>query len=1070
MADQIQSRVEEIRDLRTGACETRSSLTSLQKMFESGEEELIASLQKNQKVDVFLLCAADFLCRGIQLSEQDKEEHFKKARSFLSKADRIEVKCSCVLKGFYFYLTNDFKQANDYFENSKENDAYSLSAHIGKGLIEYQRKNYTEALRHFTSLFATYRKNLLEAAYLMAMCYFQLGRLELCEKSLFYLQKNGFGRQGLVEAFLGVLYLRQKRYDLAYERLSESFARGREVGSFDLNTLLFLSEHYFYKKDFVRATRMAELSLKALEGLPSLSKSNRASEIRQDLMECRSRLLYILAFIHHSSQTLEEMNEAYRLYTQALENWPGNHPARFGLAQVYYYQRNYTDCVQLMEKLVTGSSESESRECFLLMANSYMRLMLRPQAQEFFEKTVRYFPRNVENLADFAGFLENSDPKQALKIYSEIQQLLKTPENSHFKTPFLLINISVSYLKNGEIEKAAELIKECRELLAHPEAAKQARLLLSSSHRLGPGVEPEELGVGVTPPEICSIFNESICLIRQGRLSEAVEKIDRLLGINPLLQECQLLLALIHLRLNQKDKALAHTEKALQICLAAPKLCKIENALVVKAHILIESREFQRAFEFVQKVQNPDSYIRLLKAKILYLIAIYSREDQMLFKKAIREAGEECAEVLKRREDEGNSFAAMNVAALLTERGQAKEALQVLGVVKEVTKNKQDFIFNLAVTELIEGNLEKSLTILQSNCRDRKIRYSGLFCITNLLSDKLEEAEKGFKYRLLMRPNNKNFLNFGSFLHYRSKRVFQKNLEVPALERALTDLGFAENLLRVVSINTVYSVNAPTSMLNAKEIRRRKDKLVNKRASSQLFFLLQNIQSYRSLLSTKRETQTKVVNSIEERKRILEEAKALQDLQLEEKKRKEEEEKLQAIQKASEIEQMKAQFASGFNFAIMKEKKPKVKKERLENDFIAQPKAPSAPKLKSKKPKGSKRRQKMHQESEDESDVGLSFKSESEAPASGQSSDEEIAGLKSDSDSNANSHRKKIKKEKKRVLKRHKASHSRRDSDNPVPIPSFEKGPAAEPDVSFKDLASRPTQKPKKLQLSDEED
>jgi tetratricopeptide (TPR) repeat protein len=215
-------------------------------------------------------------------------------------------------QGFLLLLPERLKQSSGYFENASESDATNLSCLVGKGLIEYHKNNYKDALFYFKNCFKYYRRTFPQATYLQGLTYFKLEKTEQAEKCFMYFLKNARSDEDNISGLsaLFVVYLKMKKFTLHYIFLINAFQEkgnlfiksqvednnrpdfGQKASSFDRVTQigngkthvdtddlplsvsklslkdpkisLYLTKHYFYKGEHKRAEKFSAYTLRII--------------------------------------------------------------------------------------------------------------------------------------------------------------------------------------------------------------------------------------------------------------------------------------------------------------------------------------------------------------------------------------------------------------------------------------------------------------------------------------------------------------------------------------------------------------------------------------------------------------------------------------------------------------------------------------------------------------------------------------------------------------------------------------------------------------------------------------
>jgi len=101
--------------------------------------------------------------------------------------------------------------------------------------------------------------------------------------------------------------------------------------------LISIAEHYLYKGEFDSAIKLANHGLKIIDS-QVLASVKRGSTLKIDPLEIKSKFNYILGFITHSrAENKDDFQLAFAHYQKAVDDFPGNYQAQYGLGQLYIH-------------------------------------------------------------------------------------------------------------------------------------------------------------------------------------------------------------------------------------------------------------------------------------------------------------------------------------------------------------------------------------------------------------------------------------------------------------------------------------------------------------------------------------------------------------------------------------------------------------------------------------------------------------------------------------------------------------------------------------------------------------
>lgn len=1023
----------ETKDLTT--TEKEKSILFLEQTLDStiGESQL-ANTPKKIKTELFIFLATHFLQKAITSKGEEKERCFLKMRNYLGKSDRIELteKRAFILKGFYCFFMNDFKQANDYFENARENDEINLSVLIGRGMIEFHNKNYSEALIFWKTAFRNFKNDCPEIAYLLGQIYFRQAKYELAIKCFLYLLKHAPQTNLEIHLLTGLALanLRLKNYDQYYDYLMISFSKillkgkivNKEIISvcenilgknenhfnlsnfienneesldwtiFDANVISNLAEHYFYKKDFEKSLKLTEIALHFASFWP-IDKGTKGNETRADYLELKSRLLYIQAFIEHSKLTQDSMESAYKLYCAAIQDNPFNFSAQFGLAQVHLFQKNYQEAMNCLENICKNTQETDCQEVYRLLPLLYSRTNRKTLATTYFNKAILFFPNNVELLIDYSNFLDNTDSKNTITIYEKIQDLLILEKNKRFVQPELLNNMAVCLAKDEKYEKAKSCLDKAFQIAA----------VESGDIKSTVDLEPSEHVLRMEAVTISILYNSALIYQKLGLTNKAIDLLKNVILRNPAIYETYMTLSVLYWELGDLQESKVYIEKAIAVSCKFQKISKLDNVFYTKVNLLISQKNFQQALFFLQKVKGSDSYYLLLKVKLYYNLILNLSDNILECKRFIQEAAIIFNTIFNSKDEDGNLYAAIMSAVMLLERGRISDAAEIFKSFHDLLRENQNLLHNQSILDYYCGDFERIILRHESLKNVTTKSYKSVYALAYTSSGNYEKADKIWKYRLLMNPGRKSRFNYGAFLHERLKSMIHlKNKSIDEIEHLILGGSLANRLLsKVYSSITEKNLLLLDPALNQPEIFRKQLDLLRKKAEHQIFLLNQNWDGYQQHLNREKKRVQEQQLSLENRKYLIEKQKESLILIDEERNKLKKLEEEEIEKKAREIEEKARVFGEQFLLAhtISKESKKRPEKvqkkvilEKEKNDF-------ENPRKHKKKSKNRNRKRREEEFEEEFSDNNLGESDNQFIVKDEDSSEEKISkSIGSDSD------------------------------------------------------------------------
>ena len=897
---------------------TQSEVEKIENEINKNYNTFLQENPKNIIISLLTKISAFYLDVAIRNREEDRKLYFDKIRSYLFKLDRIEIneKKSFILKGYYYFFLNDFKQSINYFENAKDTEKFSLPYFLGKGFIEYHKKNYLKALEFFKKIFIKSRKSFKEIFYILGLCYYKLEIYDLSESCFLYLLKTDYNKKTKILSALSILYLKTQKHDLHYLNLVKAFQT--KEGQNDPNILLYLSEHYFYKQDYKKTEILAKKGLKILESLPLIIKNDK-KDIEIDSYNLKSRFLYLFAFMAHKQNNQEGYTKAYKFYKSSLDNDKFNFPAQFGLGQILLQQKNYSESIKCFEFICENNSEAFCRDCFLIMPDIYMRLNNKQKTIEYFLKALEFFPENFELKIKYASYLENFDTKNAYGIYKNTFRDLLLEKNKNVLSLELLNNIGVVFIKENNLELAKEVFEI-------------AKNLIKEKYKIT--TEEENLHK-LKSIDYTIRFNISDLLIKKGKYTQSKKLLKSLLIENPLFFDCYLKISKINFLEKDTEECYRNLDKALLICTKEAKLCQSDLPIYLKIYYLIKNKSYQNALNLISQLKLEDSYFLLFQCIIYYYFISNKREDVPESKKIIKKSAELIRKIMNRKEEKNNIYAANIVASLLAERGRLEESIYIFNSFQELLEKGDDFLYNIALCEFLQEKFDKCLIILESPKSSLKLKREVLYPLVLTKLGEYKKAEKIWKFRFMNDPSLFNYYNYAAFLHQKTKMIFKdENKKIVTLEKLLKDLKYCEKVFKKIpQLIPKWVFDKFKSELDKKELEKKEYIKLKKNSEKQLFYLKQNEDHYKKVLLEEEKKRDEQKISKVQRQKIMEEKQTI-------KKNKKEEEIIKKKLKEEELEKRaRENLEMAKNFKIeWGVKKEKVKKEKKINQNVEEEK------------------------------------------------------------------------------------------------------------------------------------
>lgn len=152
---------------------------------------------------------------------------------------------------------------------------------------------------------------------------------------------------------------------------------------------------------------------------------------------------------------LQKYEEAEQEYRKLLEIKPDSNDVLLGLGKILYYQKNYFQALELLQKIPTEKLDDESR---LLIADIYQSLHDYQKAEMIYYHYLEAHPDDHEALLKYAELLSwDKKYQSSLEIYKQI--LDSEPNNIQVRRQYALVLIWSGKESEG-VEELKKTLKE----------------------------------------------------------------------------------------------------------------------------------------------------------------------------------------------------------------------------------------------------------------------------------------------------------------------------------------------------------------------------------------------------------------------------------------------------------------------------------------------------------------------------------------------------------------------------------------------------------------------------------
>ena len=416
-------------------------------------------------------------------------------------------------------------------------------------------------------------------------------------------------------------------------------------------------------------------------------------------------------------------------------------------------------------------------------------------------------------MIDYASHLDLHDTKNSSQIYLKILSSLKSDKNSEL-TPSIQIysNMGVTFMKNSMYEKANEVfqigLEQIQNCIESGEIRANFQYSFSSKKScMGEKLSNENV-ILLKSLKQTILYNRAMLEEKKGRFREAVKQYKLILLDNPLMVEARLrLVRIFHLKgnlykkINKKGQSEQMEKELSQSLIITQEQQSDLSKLTLSAFTYLQflNKNYSRVLHLLSKLkmdENTDTYMFNMMSTCVYKLITLKRNETLEVKKMIKIAAEK-ANLIISKKDEQNSSSAVLLGNLLAERGKLKESKQIF---EQIMSYDKTAVYNAAFLEYLMMHYGKALTILQSPQSPPKWRRKTIFAILLVLNKRFKDGEKKMKYKLLRKPNRKNYFNYASIIHEKVKRIFQKRKgNLNEMKSMISQLDWAKKVFKSIS-------------------------------------------------------------------------------------------------------------------------------------------------------------------------------------------------------------------------------------------------------------------------------
>jgi tetratricopeptide (TPR) repeat protein len=181
-------------------------------------------------------------------------------------------------------------------------------------------------------------------------------------------------------------------------------------------------------------------------------KADEALVYARSAVEVDDSNVYYLLFYAGLLQSVEDYEEASRLYEQVIQLKPGNPEYYDRLAMTYLYSGKPADAIRVYDELEKQAGVTE--EYSMKKQSIYVQEKKFGKAIEEIEKLIATYPGEVKYYAVLAELcMKHGYEEKALEAYSRIAEI--NPDD-----PYIHISLADYYKKNGDYKRSFEELKK----------------------------------------------------------------------------------------------------------------------------------------------------------------------------------------------------------------------------------------------------------------------------------------------------------------------------------------------------------------------------------------------------------------------------------------------------------------------------------------------------------------------------------------------------------------------------------------------------------------------------------
>jgi RNA polymerase-associated protein CTR9 len=638
-------------------------------------------LNRESKADrLALLNALASMYTQLARKEKDnkkREEYYNQATQHYNQADRIDVheEQTWIGKGVTYLARGQTERAEFQFETVLQQNSRNIAAQLGKASVQMEKKNYHHALASYSAVveqlgsvgqgqYASHdeveaHRHVFTTALLgLGEAYWRLNHHERARAC--------FERAGTLDDSLALPLVYRALLDLnvaARHDAQDKSVRNRYVVSamqlfkraYDLHAqnsvvLNHLSAHLFSKRDYDKARTLA------------LQAYHQTNQKRVQAEAC-----YNIGRTYHAEDNLDQ---AFKYYTQAIQLWPDYVLALYTLAQLYIARSELDKATDLLDK-ATKHQQSDTTEVIKLLAELCAAREDETRALNLLKRvTSQIESRDTADVVLWlarAQLTQRHDPHDALVAYQRARDLLGMDKDESSA----LTNQTLAVLNNSAVLKH----------LLHDEQGAELDLKRALS------ADEEQW---MTPARVTLAYNLARLWEDEHNTRRASELYKRILKDHPAYLECYFRLGLMA---RARGDILEAGEWFKEPMSVQPNDL---GAWTLWANMNLDKGELntaQKKFERVLAVDKNEPYANVQLATVYataaHQLTVSDSTSETRRDKHLKNALDFYHRSLK--QDPSNIYAAVGVAMVFAERKEYATAIDLFNRIREqiTAANKQ---------------------------------------------------------------------------------------------------------------------------------------------------------------------------------------------------------------------------------------------------------------------------------------------------------------------------------------------------------------------------------------------